>query len=122
MAVSTAEAGCLLVLTPSQGEFLLDRIIQMAQLEPINTCRRPGIFLKAGSGQQPVVPELTLGGGLTSQDSWTRHCRARWPPSCSCWGTVCRVPAPLALAYRRCSAPADRVPVSQGTHLPEVTN
>lgn len=81
--VSTAQAGCLLVLTPSQEEFILDRIIQMAHLEPINTYRRPGIFLKADRELQPVVPELTLRGKLTSQDNWTWHCQARWPQSCA---------------------------------------
>ena len=64
LMVSTAEAGCLIVLTPSQEGFILDRVIQMAHLEPMNTHRLPGIFLKVDSEQQPVV--LRAGGSLSA--------------------------------------------------------
>lgn len=96
--VSTADAGCLLVLTPLQEGFVLDRVNQMAHFEPINAHCLPGIFLKADSEQQPVVPAFPLSRKLTSQDSWRWLCQAHWPESSSRWRTVYGVPALLALA------------------------
>lgn len=99
LMVSTAEAGCLLVLTPSQ-EVILDRVIQMARLEPMNTHRLPGIFLKVDSEQQPVV------SGFPPQQE------ADFPgqlevalPSLLAWKAPWRtvVPALLTLAHAWCS-------------------
>ena len=63
----------------------------MAHSEPINAHCLPGIFLKADSEQQPVVPLFPLSRKLTSQ--------AHGPESSSRWRTVYGVPALLALAH-----------------------
>ena len=101
--VSTAEAGCLLVLTLSREGFVLDRVTQMAHFEPINAHCLPGILLTADSEQQPVVPVFPLSRKLTSQDSWRWLCQAHGPESSSRWRTMYGVPALLALAHVRYS-------------------